>query len=113
MPLNAFGELFGKEIKALRKHLAEHPEWERDYRTSARRPSSIAIEVRKDLLFGLPDGTTLDNAALHARYPSCPLRQDTVNGLARILASAVRRYVLIDQDIKAERSPPWLGGPSP
>lgn len=59
------------------------------YKSGLDRPSSIVIEIRKDLVFDFEDGR-----------PVGP-RRDDIQTLARLLARAVHRYLVTDRPEKA------------
>jgi hypothetical protein len=63
----------------------------RAYRRSAQRPSSLALEVRKDLLCEMDPDTGLPRAATDKM-------QDVASEVARIVAGAIRIYFENDRD---------------
>ena len=67
----------------------------RDYRRWAERPSSIGLEVRKDLLCGFDSTTGQPRPASHEQ-------QGHARSIAAVIAGAVRTYFATDRDATAD-----------
>lgn len=73
----------------------------RDYRRDPNRPSSLALEVRKDLL------CEMDGKSAHPR-PATPQMRERAHGIARVIAGAIRTYFETDRELQG-RTPGTTG----
>ncbi|MCA9706668.1 MAG: hypothetical protein KDK70_12515, partial [Myxococcales bacterium] len=101
-------ELFSRAADAYRRiqGFIEQTDVSRDYRRSSDRPSSLALEVRKDLLCELdPEHDT--------PRPATERMRQRAHVIARVVAGAVRTYLDTDRPLQetAERSYEGRDGP--
>ena len=85
---------------SIHRFMAEDPRVVTHYRFAPCRPSSLAIEVRKDWLM---EGINTDHGFLPAR-----IRLDRAEELADALAEAIHNYIEVDLKIKKEKEQAFL-----
>lgn len=77
----------------------------RDYRRDPNRPSSLALEVRKDLL------CEMDATGEHPQ-PATPRMRQRAHAIARVIAGAVRTYLETDRELQDNTAGDFLGDTS-
>lgn len=78
----------------------------RDYRRDPNRPSSLALEVRKDLL------CELDPRSANPR-PATPTMRQRAHVIGRVIAGAIRTYLETDRELQHEADGAFGGNASP
>ena len=78
----------------------------RDYRRDENRPSSLALEVRKDLL------CELDPSRAHPR-PATPTMRQRAHVIGRVIAGAIRTYLETDRELQHNADGMFDGEASP